>query len=131
MNANDDQSLSILSGIVFLEEELKKQNVSEDIVAAAFDIKQQLLQYSHAMNDQLRVARTEYASLHAAVIDNASIAGLQEAETVDPETALTQMSAAVVTMRSTIRRLIKRTSIYCALAAFVGGVVAWIALFMF
>ena len=130
MNANDDQSLAILSSIIFLKSELERVGAEEDLAKQAFDIHQQLLQFSYNMNDQLRVAKEECVELTKAVRENALAANLQSDIADRPHIAVVYMKEAIVELRKAIRSVIKRTALFCAIAALLGGLVAFAITFL-
>ena len=124
MNGNDNQYIAIFSSIVFLKEQLTELGVPTEVVEQAFDIQQQITQYNHTVNDHAKVLQTDYDEIVASVRDNSLIAGLSEEIANQPNLAVVHLQSAVVELRTAIRKILKRTTIYCAAAALVGGIVA-------
>jgi hypothetical protein len=125
MNTHDDQSLALISTIIYLKDEMHRQGVPAELVEQAFDLQQQIYSYTHSMNERIKNAEADSASLRTLITEAGEKAGFEPEITGVPEAIMAYLISTIEYLRRSVSRMIKRTALFCAIAAVIGGLFAF------
>lgn len=121
---NDTQTLALIAGAVHLNDEVRKCN-NPDLEIAARDLYSQVLAYTTSVTESIRAIEFDRTTIAKAVEENAISVGIDPAIASDPDRAVEVMAETIVTLRTSVKKMINHLMIYAAFAAIVGAFVAW------
>jgi len=121
---DDTQTLALISGAVHLNDEVRKCN-NPELELAARDMYSQVLSYTTNMTETIRQIEFDRTSIIKTIEENAINAGIDPSVATNPERSVELMAATILTLRTSVKKMVHRLMVYAAFAAIVGAIVAW------